>query len=174
MKTEKKKKKKTINKKEIKKENDYKKLSEEYLLGWKRCKADFENYKKRKEAEKKNDLNYAKESFILQILPVLDNFSASTEHIPQEAQDNSWVEGIMYIKKQLEDILRENGLEEISLKEGDIFDENICEAIESENVSKKTKDKKEKEKQVLKIKKVLVKGYRMGDRVIRPAKVIVY
>ena len=155
---------------------DYKKMMQEYLEGWKRCKADFENYRKRKEEEKQDNLRYAKENLILELLPVLDNFNSATIHIPETEKNSGWVEGIMYIKKQLEDLLRENGVEEINIKSGDKFDEKFCEAIKDENKKEnEEKDKKDNQPQSksLKIKKVLVKGYRLGEKVIRPAKVIV-
>ena len=149
---------------------DFRKLAEEYLDGWKRCQADFDNYKKRQEGDRKKGWDLAQESLILQILPVLDNFSSAVKHIPKEAKNDSWVEGIIYIKKQLENILKDSGIEEIDLKPGDKFDENLCEAVEMEELVK-TKEKNESD--ILYVKKVLTKGYRKGDKVIRAAKVIV-
>ncbi len=143
------------------------------LDNWKRCLADFDNYKKRQQKTRMNDLRYAAENIITQILPVLDNFNSSLEHIPANHKDNAWVIGIMHIKKQLENILTDNGMEEIKLKAGDDFDPNTCEAIE-ESVSdqKNKKEEKEKENQN-KIARVVLKGYRIGEKIIRPARVIV-
>jgi molecular chaperone GrpE len=114
-------------------------------------------------------VKYATQSIILEILPVIDNFHASTDHIPAEQKDNSWVTGIMYIQKQLENIVTENGVEEIEVKVGDSFDPIYHEAIEDMECV----DCKVEHKYKNKIKKVLTKGYKIGDRVIRATRVVV-
>ncbi len=142
----------------------------EYLDGWKRCQADFENYKKRQADSQKDLLRYSTQNVIMQILPVVDNFHASTDHIPEAQKNDPWVVGIMHIQKQLEQVLSDNGVEEIDVKVGDNFDPGMHEAVEDmECKSCKSKDYKFQNK----IKRVAVKGYKMGDRVIRAARVIV-
>lgn len=150
---------------------DYEKLSEEYLDGWKRCQADFENYKKQQSASQKEFSKFANRDLIMRILPVIDNFHASTDHIPEEQKNNPWVVGIMHIQKQLEQVVKDSGVEEVEIKEGDEFDPALHEAI-SNNQEPRNNDQREKEAKN-KITKVLNKGYRTGDRIIRPAKVIV-
>jgi molecular chaperone GrpE len=137
------------------------------LDGWKRCQADFENYKKRQAENQKDFLRYASESMALEIIPVLDNFHVSTEHVPAEQKDSAWVVGIMHIQKQLEKVLADAGIEEMEIKEGDAFDPAKHEAI-SGNDQKETKESKEN-----KIAKIISRGYRIGEKVIRPARVIV-
>jgi molecular chaperone GrpE len=132
---------------------------------WKRCLADFENYKKREEKSKKELVAFSNLNLITEILPVLDNFYSSTEHIPAEQKENAWVIGIMHIQHQLEKVLIDNGVEEITIKEGDKFDPKIMEALDS-------KDNKENDLQN-KVAKIIQKGYKMKDRIIRPARVIV-
>lgn len=142
----------------------------EYLDGWKRCQADFENYKKRQAESQKDLIRYSTQNVILQILPVIDNFQASTEHIPEDQKSNPWVTGIMYIQKQLEQVLTDNGVAEIETKIGDNFDPARHEAVEDrECKSCKSKDYKFKNK----IKKIVTRGYQMGDKVVRAARVIV-
>lgn len=145
---------------------------EEYLFGWKRCLADFENYKKRQQESQKYIGEYVKKDLLLQILPVIDNFRSATEHIPAEQKDDAWVTGIMYIQKQLEDVLKENGVTEIAVQVGDGFNPAIHEAIA--NASDKEQgargDEDEREN---KITKVVLKGYELGNKVIRPARVVV-
>lgn len=138
----------------------------EYLAGWKRCQADFENYKRRQTEEKKDTIAYSNLRLILELLPVIDNFQASTGHIPENEKDSPWVTGIMYIQKQLEKVLEDNGVSEIVIKPGDKFDPATMEAIEN----KETKKDKPGENRVG---KVLAKGYRMGERVVRAARVTV-
>ena len=145
------------------------KKAQENLDGWQRCQADFENYKKRSAESQKDLIKYATQSIILEILPVIDNFHASTDHIPEEQKDNSLVTGIMYIQKQLENIVTENGVEEIEVKVGDNFDPIYHEAIEDHECVDCKVDHKYKNK----IKKVLTKGYKIGEKVIRAARVVV-
>lgn len=144
------------------------KKAQEYLEGWQRCQAEFENYKKRSSESQKDMVKYATQNVILQIIPVIDNFNSSTAHVPEDQKENPWVTGIMYIQKQLENVLVENGIEEISVKEGDSFDPIYHEAIEDKECTHCKGEKKFENK----IKKVLQKGYKIGDRVIRAARVI--
>ncbi|MCX6763884.1 MAG: nucleotide exchange factor GrpE [Candidatus Moranbacteria bacterium] len=154
-------------KKVIEKYIDYKK-QKGYLDSWKRCVADFENYKKRQSENLAEMIKYSNQGMILEILPVLDNFHASTDHIPEDQKDNAWVVGIMHIQKQLEKVLADNDVTEIETKVGDNFDPALHEAVQADT---KETDKNTKENH--QIKKVILKGYKMGEKVIRAARVIV-
>ncbi|MFZ2299881.1 MAG: nucleotide exchange factor GrpE [Candidatus Moraniibacteriota bacterium] len=143
------------------------KLAEEYLNDLKRCQAEFENYKKRQAAQQKELGGYLIEKLVLDIIPVLDNFRSATLHVPAEQKDSPWVVGIQYIEKQLESVLTDNGMRTIEVTEGEAFDPKIHEAVDSQQST----DNSQQEKQV--VAKVIQKGYRFGDRVIRPAKVTV-
>ena len=139
------------------------------LDGWQRSQAEFDNYKKRAAESQKDLIKYATQNIVLEILPVIDNFHASTDHIPENQKENPWVTGIMYIQKQLETVLIDNCVEEIAVKIGDSFDPIFHEAIED----KECVDCKVEHKYKNKVKKVLTKGYKIGDRVIRAARVVV-
>lgn len=154
-----------IEKEEKIKEENWQEKAEEYLNGWKRCQADFENYKKRQMEEKKDLIAYGNMNLILDVLPIVDNFHAGAEHVPEDQKDSPWVTGIMHIQKQLEQVFTDNGVSEIPVKAGDEFNPEIHEAIEDKN------NKKEECKNI--INKVVQKGYKMGSRIIRPARVIV-
>lgn len=145
------------------------KQAAEYLDGWKRSQAEFENYKKRQADSQKDLIKYATSNILLQIIPIIDNFHASTAHVPEDQKDNPWVTGIMYIQKQLENVLSDNGVEEIAVKAGENFDPIYHEAIED----KECVHCKSEHKYQNKIKKVIQKGYRLGEKVIRPARVVV-
>ncbi len=106
---------------------------ENSLDNWKRTQADFENYKKDQVKAMEEFRKFARLNLVMQILPVLDNFNASLEHVPEDQKDNGWVIGINYIKKQLEDILKNNGLEEIEVRIGDKFNPEFHEAIKNED-----------------------------------------
>lgn len=139
--------------------------SQNNIDGWKRCQADFDNYRRRQDERIKELGNLIKEDLSLQILPVIDNFHASIEHIPEDQRKSGWVEGMMHIQRQLESVLSDNGISEIVIKTGDEFNPEIHEAIENHQ----EKEKEDRHK----IKKVVTRGYKLGDKVIRAARVIV-
>jgi molecular chaperone GrpE len=132
--------------------------AEKSLDSWKRCQADFENYKKSQVKHQEDFRKYAKMDVIEQILPILDNFEASLDHVPEKNKENKWVEGIVYIKKQIEDVLKNNDIEEILVEAGDKFDPEIHEAVGGDG-------KKQK------IIKIIQKGYRLNGRILRAARV---
>jgi len=135
---------------------------EEYLTGWQRAQADYANLQK-ETAEKIKDLStYTKAALLTDLIPILDNFSKATAHVPEEQQKENWVIGIFQIKKQLEEFLANNGLEKIeSLNQP--FDPEVHEAVGKEKTSK-DKDLVLKE---------VSSGYKLNGKVIIPAKVIV-
>ncbi len=137
------------------------------LDNWKRSVADFENYKKRQVELQKDLIKHAYEGVMLQVLPVLDNFHSSVEHVPVDQKDNPWVEGIMHIQRQLTDVIKDIGVEEIVPSIGEEFNPGLHEAID--HVHDKEQEKEFKNKIV----KVVQKGYKIEEKVIRPARVIV-
>jgi molecular chaperone GrpE len=137
--------------------NSSERLKEQsYLTDLVRLQADFENYKKR-EAEGKKELgSYLTERVIADITPVLDNFYQAVSFVPEDQKESPFIMGIMYIQKQLEDALKNHGLTIIQTKEGDLFDPKIHEAVEGSGDT---------------ITKVREPGYKLGERVIKPARV---
>jgi molecular chaperone GrpE len=153
-------------KEEVEISKEPKSKEEEYLDGWKRCQADFDNYRKRQDERIKELGNTVKEDLVMQILPVLDNFQMSLDHVPEGQGQLPWIQGILHIQHQLESILKENGIEEVEVKEGDKFNPEIHEAIENHQ-------QEEEKEEHHKVKKIILKGYKLGERVIRPARVTV-
>lgn len=141
-----------------KKLKEYQKEREEYLAGWQRSRADFINFKREEGERFKNFFETEKIEMILKILPVLDNLEKATHG--QEKNDQV-IKGFLQIKKQLEDFLEKEGVEEIKCL-GEKFDPNFHQAVEEVEV----KDKKSGE-----ILEVIQKGYQLAGRVIRPARV---
>ena len=135
---------------------------QEYLNDLKRLQADFDNYKKRQAESQKELAGYLIEKLLFDIIPVLDNFRMATGHVPEDAKDSPWVTGIQYIEKQLEDALKAHGVEVVEVKEGDAFDPTKMEAVSSDEEAGEGK-------QI--VGKVLQNGYRIGERVVRAAKV---
>lgn len=127
-----------------------------------RTQADFDNYKKRIESEKKLWSDEAKISLLEELIEVFDNFYLISKHVPDDLKSNSWVHGISITLKQMDDRLSELGLKRISPLPGDKFDLNLHQAISSEPSSI---DKNN-------IVKVSKPGYIFGEKLIRPASVI--
>jgi molecular chaperone GrpE len=132
---------------------------------YKRAIADYQNLLKETSKEKTNYYKYALEDFILEILPVYDNLRMSIKSLNKEQADNPWVEGIKYVIKQFEQILENHGVKQIEVL-GKPFDHQTMEAIPDDN-SKNSNDIEgicEKE---------IKPGYKLHNKVIIPAKVIV-
>lgn len=150
--------KKKDNKKEIK---EIRNKEEEYLENWKRAQADYLNLKRRIEEDKKEITRLANKNLVLQILPVLDNFRRAFRHISDEYKDSDWVEGIKHLERQLEEILKNEGLKRIPTLEHE-FDPNLHEAVLIE-------EKKGIKKGM--ILEELEAGYKFEDKIIKAAKV---
>ncbi len=135
----------------------------DYLTGWQRTKADMVNARKRDEERQKELVKYANEELILDILPVLDSFDmARSNKEAWEKVDKNWRMGIEHIQSQILGILQKNGLTELNPLGAD-YSPLEQEAIEMVPVE----DAKQDGKVVL----VMNKGYKLGDRVVRPPKV---
>jgi len=80
----------------------------ELTASWQRTQADFSNFRRATELDRQRLAEMIKADVLLEILPVVDNFEASLSHVPASEKENKWVEGIVYIKKQLEDVLKSN------------------------------------------------------------------
>ncbi|HLB51143.1 nucleotide exchange factor GrpE [Candidatus Peribacteria bacterium RIFCSPHIGHO2_02_FULL_52_16] len=148
------------------------------LEGWRRCMADFDNYKKRQQQSQKELAGYLIEKMVLDVVPVMDNFRSATAHVPEQQKNSPWVVGIQYIEKQLEKILEENGVRMISAQEGDTFDPKIHEAVSSgqgteDNEQRTGNSEQETRHKNQVVEKIVQRGYMLGERVIRPVKVIV-
>ena len=123
-----------------------------------RLAADFDNYKKRARQDQLETVNYASATMLERLLPVLDDFQRALEHEPAGV-DNGWLKGLRLTYQKLEDILSAQGVEPIS-SVGSAFDPSLHEAVGSEESSEHPEDTVVRE---------LRRGYRLRDRVIRPA-----
>jgi len=147
---------------ELEKElKDCQKLKEEYLKGWQRERADFLNYKKEERERVEGLIKYVNEELILKLLPVLDAFDLAKKEAPETLKKEKWFVGFLQIKKQLEKVLESEGVEVIEVKDEEFHPEfqEAVEFVEQEG------------KESGKIVKVLSKGYKLRDKVIRPVKV---
>lgn len=139
---------------------EYKKQAEENLAGWQRAKADFLNYKKDQEKFLGEFRKYASEDLIIKLLPTIDSFNLAAEHLPPDLKNNDWAKGIICIKSQFDNFLKDAGVEEIK-SIGEKFDPNLFESVGEE----------ESDKEEGIIISEIQKGYKMFGKVIRAGKV---
>ncbi|MEO0184390.1 MAG: nucleotide exchange factor GrpE [candidate division WOR-3 bacterium] len=147
-------------KEEIKsKEGEIKELKDNYL----RALAEWDNYRKRMENEFAEFKKYAKVDFISKLLPVLDNFDRALAGAELNPNFESFYKGVEIIERQLRDILKSMGLIEYSGL-GEQFDPALHDAVGV--IANDTHPENT-------IIEEISKGYKIGDRVIKPAKVLV-
>ncbi|MDR7857106.1 nucleotide exchange factor GrpE [Tissierella sp.] len=124
-----------------------------------RLQADFVNFRKRTEKDKESTIAYALESFVNNLLPIIDNFQRAMES--EIVKENKFYQGIEMIHQQLIKVLNDNGVDEIKSL-GEDFDPNFHHAVFMEENS---------EFESGKITEVLQNGYILKDKVVRPAMV---
>ena len=132
--------------------------AEEHKSDLQRLAAEFSNYRKRSEAERADFTKSANADLIRRLLDVLDNFDRALETAPKELAKFSWVDGIWLVERQLRNILEAAGLRTIEAV-GKLFDPYEHEAVLHE-------ESDEPEGTVI---SELQRGYKLHDRVIRPA-----
>lgn len=134
------------------KTDELKKQLEEVTNNWKRALADYQNLEKRTKEEKEEFVKFANKNLILQLLPVLDTFDKLEEHLKDD--------GLALIVKQFRDILLSKGLKKIEVLGRDFSPEEMeCVEVEEGEENKVLKETRP--------------GYKMKDKIIRPAQVIV-
>lgn len=142
------------------------KEKEEYLTGWQKERADFANYKKGEDDRRHMFSESLRERILTRFLTVVDSFNmAFANKEIWDKVDENWRKGIEYIYAQMNTIFEEYGVKEIG-ETGEAFDPNIHQSIEVVGTDKKELDHK--------IATVIQKGYKLGERVMRPARVNVY
>jgi molecular chaperone GrpE len=138
--------------------------SEEYLAALQRERAEFLNYKRRTSEEREAMLGLAGEDLIRKVLALADDFDRAVEARPPELAGNPWAEGIAAIDRKLGQLLESEGVSPIEAPPGTPFDPRQHDAIAHIPGT----DRAEGE-----IVDVVRRGYRLRDRVIRPALVAV-
>ena len=126
--------------------------------------AEFENYKRRTSKERLELFKTANQEVLLSMLPVMDDFDRAIVEI-SKSDDEVLLKGVTLIHEKLQSTLFSKGLEEVSIKAGDIFDADFAEAITqipspSPNFKGKIVD-------------VIEKGYKLGEKIIRFPKVVI-
>ena len=140
------------------------KQSDEYLAALQRERAEFLNFKRRTAEERVRDLGLASDDLIRKVLAVADDFDRAIDARPDELADNAWAEGIAAIDRKLGALLESEGVSQIDAAPGRPFDPREHDAIA--NVPGTGRPEGE-------IVDELRRGYRLRDRVLRPALVAV-
>ncbi|MHB1007348.1 MAG: nucleotide exchange factor GrpE [Chloroflexota bacterium] len=135
--------------------------SDEYVNLAQRLQADFLNYKRRVEQEREEQAKNAQSRLMLKLLPVLDDLDRAMDSVRAELAGLHWVQGVGHINRKLQSVLESEGLEQVEAN-GHAFDPRQHEAVVYEEAGR------ENDGRVL---SVLQKGYKLHDRVIRPAMV---
>lgn len=131
----------------------------EYFEGWQRERADFMNYKKRVERDQAQLQQIITANIIKKFLVIVDDMERAIRNRPANAEQQEWWNGVDLIYRKLLSILEAEGIQPIAAA-GDSFDPNLHEAISHEESSAVQSGQ---------IIEVVQQGYRLGDRVVRPA-----
>lgn len=141
-------------KKKKPKKKDLQAQCDEYLAGWKRALADYENLQRDLAQTKEDSRRQIRTALAHELLPIMDNFDQAVSHAPSEMPKEleTWMQGVTFIKKQFEDAFASMGIERINVEEP--FDPNVHEAVgEAEEMEE------------------VRTGWKIGEHVLRPAQV---
>jgi molecular chaperone GrpE len=132
----------------------------EYKDQWLRATADYKNFKRRTDIERSELIRSASSALLLKMLPVMDDFERSIANIPPEVAESAWWGGTQLIAQKLRTVLESEGVNAIAALGAD-FDPNLHEAVLYEDA----------DGQEGKVIAELQRGYKLGDRVLRPSMV---
>ena len=138
--------------------------ADEYLAGLQRERAEFANYRRRTTEEREAMLGLAGEDLIRKVLALADDFDLAIDARPAEIADDAWVEGVTAIDRKLRALLESEGVTQIDASPGTPFDPREHEAIATVPGTGRTDGE---------IVDEVRRGYRLRDRVVRPALVAV-
>lgn len=133
----------------------------ENLAGWQRAQADYANLEKSWQERQGQFMEMARGALALEVLPIKAHLDLAVEHIPQAARDEAWVQGIVHIQREVQQLLEKVGVSELPAV--DAFDPALHEAVGHE-----ASDQPEGA-----ILRVVRPGYRMNGKVIQPTQVVV-
>ena len=134
--------------------------AQKYLASWQRAEADFQNYKRRVEEERQESRRFASSALIMNVLPIIDDLERALGSVDRRLAGLTWFEGIALIHRKLLVLLDNAGVTPIET-EGKQFDPNEHEAVAHTDGEEG------------KIISEVQRGYKLHDRVLRPAMVVV-
>lgn len=135
------------------------KQAQEYLDGWQRERAEFNNYRRRMENQLKESHQNASLEMLTKLLPIVDDFERALANLPQDQAGQSWLNGVALIHRKFQKIMEEYGVAVID-PVGEAFDPNRHEAVGVDDSADGSSGH---------VTQTLQKGYAYGDRVLRPA-----
>lgn len=135
---------------------------EEYLAGWKRAQADYQNLKREHEGQMAKLMETATSALAEGLLPIIDHYELAVKHIPEGKSREEWVQGFIHIKKLFDEFLAESNIKKIKTV-GEQFDPCWHEAV---SVQESDQDEDE-------IIEEVQSGWMINNQVLRHAKVIV-
>lgn len=139
----------------------------DYLTQLQRERADFQNFKKGESDRISQMGGYVREKVMEDLLPVLDAYDmAFANKEAWEKVEKNWRMGVEYIHQQLIKVLDDNGIQELSTQPGDAFDPTLHEPMQNTETDDASRDQT--------IEKIIQKGYKAKDKIIRPARVAVF
>jgi molecular chaperone GrpE len=138
--------------------------ADEFLAGLQRERAEFSNYRRRTAEEREAMLGLAGEDLIRKVLGIADDFDLAIDRRPAELDGNSWVEGVAAIDRKLRALLESEGVRPVEAEIGHAFDPREHEAIATVPGTGLAEGQ---------IVDVVRRGYKLRDRVLRPALVAV-
>lgn len=131
----------------------------EYLDGWQRARAELANARKRFQREQEQAYANAKADLLVRLLPTIDDFELAFESLPDNPSSHSWVEGIRLIQQKLQGLLEQEGVMPIEAT-GHEFDPLLHQAVTHEPCEEVPEGCVIAEMQ---------RGYKVGERVLRPS-----
>jgi molecular chaperone GrpE len=131
----------------------------EYLDGWQRTRAEFSNYKKRREAERAHVIARANAELLRKLLPIVDDLERALANLPDNLRQLTWCEGISLIKHKLDAVLESEGVKPIET-DGRAFDPRVHEAVTYEEI------KGYEDGQII---AEVQPGYMLDEWILRPA-----
>lgn len=134
------------------------------LDGWQRAQASFQNYRRRTETEKEAWRISANAALLTRLLPILDDFKRAFDNVPEALEDHRWLDGVRLVKQKLSHLLDMENVTPIEVEVGDEFDPQYHEAVLTQPVEGLEEGQIVAEAQ---------RGYMQGERVLRPARVVV-
>ena len=141
--------------------DDLRKKVDDFSDGWQRERAEFANYRKRITRDQDTEKQNSKLAILRKYLDIHDDLELAIKNMPDHVKSDAWVNGILLIYQKLGNLLNGEGMQPIPAENG-TFDPAFHEAISSEEAEGFESGK---------IIEVVQKGYMIGDRVIRPARV---
>jgi molecular chaperone GrpE len=131
----------------------------EYLDGWQRARAEFANYRRRQDQERQELYRSANATLMSRLLPVLDDLERAFQTLPYGLLSLTWIDGVSLVHRKLEATLQAEGLAPVEVESGQPFDPQLHEAI-----TREVHEDFEEGQVVAEVQK----GYKLGERLLRP------